>query len=57
MVSLIDGAIVVATPEWDYFVVGKDLTDMVGRRVHITGTLEENEDRSTITVISVTPVD
>jgi hypothetical protein len=47
------GEIVVFTDQGNYAVTGEDLSDMVGKTVRVLGSLQENEGRRTIKVISV----
>lgn len=52
-----DQGIVIAADNGDtYIVMGKDLSEMVGKTVKATGTLEEGASGKTLTVISVEPV-
>lgn len=52
-----DQGIVIAADDGDtYIVMGKDLSEMVGKTVKATGTLEEGASGKTLTVISVEPV-
>lgn len=48
-----NGIVLSADDGEDYKIAGKDLTDMVGKNVHITGTLTEGGSGKTITVITV----
>lgn len=47
------GEIVVFTDQGNYAVTGEDLSDMVGKTVRVLGSLQEEEGRRTINVISV----
>ena len=47
------GEIIVFTDQGNYAVTGEDLSDMVGKTVRVLGSLQENEGRPTIKVISV----
>jgi type IV secretory pathway VirB10-like protein len=47
------GEIVVFTDQGNYAVTGEDLSDMVGKTVRVLGSLQEDEGRRTIKVISV----
>ncbi len=47
------GIIISAEDGATYMVQGKDMTDMVGKTVMVTGTLEESESGKTLTIISV----
>jgi ankyrin repeat protein len=38
-----------------YIIIGKDLSEMIGQTVHVTGTLAEGTSGKTLTVISVKP--
>ncbi|MEJ2157856.1 MAG: DUF5818 domain-containing protein [Desulfobacteraceae bacterium] len=52
-----DNGIVISADNGDqYIVMGKDLTDMVGKTVKATGTLAEGKSGKILTVISVEPV-
>lgn len=49
--------IVIATDDGDtYIVMGKDLSGLIGQTVKATGTLAENREGKTLTVISIEPV-
>jgi hypothetical protein len=47
------GEIVVFTDQGNYAVTGEDLSDMVGKTVRVPGSLQEDEGRRTIKVISL----
>ena len=47
------GEIIVFTDQGNYVVTGEDLSDMVGKTVRVLGSLQEDEGRRTINVISV----
>lgn len=47
------GEIVVFTDQGNFAVTGEDLSDMVGKTVRVLGSLQEDEGRRTIKVISV----
>ena len=52
-----DQGIVISADDGDtYIVMGKDLTEMVGKTVKATGTLAESQTGKTLTIISVEPV-
>ncbi len=52
-----DNGIVISADNGDqYIVMGKDLTDLVGKTVKATGTLAEGKSGKILTVISVEPV-
>lgn len=52
-----DQGIVISADNGDkYIVMGKDLTEMVGKTVKATGTLAEGKTGKVLTVISVEPV-
>jgi hypothetical protein len=48
-----DDGLVIAANMVDYHVLGRDLTDMVGKTVIATGTVEEAQGRYVINVMSV----
>ncbi len=51
------GVVVISADNGDqYIVMGKDLTDMVGKTVKATGTLAEGKSGKILTVVSVEPV-
>lgn len=57
MVEKTDQGIVISADDGDtYIVMGKDLSEMVGKTVKATGTLAEGKSGKTLTVISVEPV-
>ena len=48
------GMIIIAADDGeDYVVKGKDLSEMVGKSVKVTGTLAEEADAKTITIMEV----
>jgi type IV secretory pathway VirB10-like protein len=47
------GEIIVFTDQGNYAVTGEDLSDMVGKTVRVLGSLQEDQGRRTIKVISV----
>jgi DNA replication initiation complex subunit (GINS family) len=47
------GEIVVFTDQGNFAVTGEDLSDMIGKTVRVLGSLQEDEGRRTINVISV----
>ena len=49
-----DEGIVIVTNMANYYVLGRNLTDMVGQTVNVTGAVEESGGRYTINVMSVT---
>ncbi|MGD9366501.1 MAG: DUF5818 domain-containing protein [Desulfobacteraceae bacterium] len=51
------GIVIAADDGATYIVMGKDLSEMVGKTVKATGTLEEGASGKTLTVISVEPVE
>ena len=52
-----DNGIVISADNGDkYIVMGKDLSEMVGKTVKATGTLAEGKTGKIITIISVEPV-
>ncbi len=52
-----DQGIIISADNGDtYIVMGKDLSEMVGKTVKATGTLAESKSGKTLTVISVEPV-
>ncbi len=52
-----DQGIVISAVDGDtYLVMGKDLSEMVGKTVKATGTLAEGQSGKTFTIISVEPV-
>ncbi len=52
-----DAGLVVATDTLDYHVSGQDLSDMIGKQVTVTGALMEDQDKITINVTEVTPME
>jgi hypothetical protein len=50
------GIVISADDGATYIVMGKDLTEMVGKTVKATGTLAEGKSGKILTVISVEPV-
>ncbi len=51
------GIVISADDGATYIVMGKDLTEMVGKTVKATGTLAEGKSGKILTVISVEPVE
>lgn len=51
------GIVIAADDGATYIVMGKDLSEMVGKTVKATGTLAEGATGKTLTVISVEPVE
>lgn len=51
------GIVIAADDGATYIVMGKDLSEMVGKTVKATGTLAEGKSGKTLTVISVEPVE
>lgn len=50
------GIVIAADDGATYLVMGKDLTEMVGKTVKATGTLAEGKSGKILTVVSVEPV-
>lgn len=51
------GIVISADDGATYIVMGKDLTEMVGKTVKATGTLAEGKSGKILTVVSVEPVE
>ena len=49
--------IVIFSDKGSYMVAGQDLTGWVGRNVRVTGTIEETEGRSVVTISSVSLIE
>ncbi len=52
-----DMIIISADDGEDYLVKGRDLTEMIGKAVKVTGTLEEGGDAKTITVMEMEEIE
>lgn len=52
-----DNGIIIKAADGDYIVMGKDLSDQVGKTVKATGTLAEGKSGKILTVVSVEPVE
>ena len=51
------GIVILADDGVEYMVMGKDLSEMVGKTVKATGTLAEGKSGKILTVVSVEPVE
>ncbi|MDJ0780456.1 MAG: DUF5818 domain-containing protein [Desulfosarcinaceae bacterium] len=47
-----DNGLVLQSPDGEYILAGQDLSDMVGKKIKVTGTIADGEAGKTLTVMS-----